>query len=263
MNSDIIELSYLQVLLGYVFVLFILFILKRRNISREKELIIATLRMTLQLLIVGFILVFLIENAHPLLTLSVILIMISFAVYTVFDKFKGQLSPSLKRVIMIALPSGGLIALFYFMFVVIQVTPYYNPQYFIPITGMIIGNSMTGISLGIHTMINRFTNDKAEVEEALFLGATPKDASENIINDAFDSAIMPTINNMLGMGIIFLPGMMTGQILSGVDPSTAILYQIGIMLGILGGVSLSTYFFLRLGYKTFFNASDQLISDNL
>ncbi len=258
MNNGVIELSYFQVFLGYAFVIFILFILNRRNISREKELIIATFRMTIQLLLVGYILTMVFDNAHPLLTVLIIVIMIGFAVYTVFNKFKGQLSPSLKRVIMVALPSGGLIALLYFMFVVIQVRPYYNPQYFIPITGMIIGNSMTGISLGIHTMITRFTHDKAEVEEALFLGATPKDASETIINDAFDSAIMPTINNMLGMGIVFLPGMMTGQILSGTDPSTAILYQIGIMLGILGGVALSTYFFLRFGYKTFYNIDAQL-----
>jgi len=66
------------------------------------------------------------------------------------------------------------------------------------------------------------------------------------------------VNNMLGMGIIFLPGMMTGQILSGVAPTTAILYQIGVMLGILGGVALSTYFFLLMGYRTFFNKDAQL-----
>ena len=66
---------------------------------------------------------------------------------------------------------------------------------------------------------------------------------------------------MLGMGIIFLPGMMTGQILSGVIPTTAILYQITVMLGILGGVSLSTYIFLKLAYKTFFNHESQLITN--
>ncbi len=258
MNTEIIELTHIQVLLGYVFILLVFFILKRQSIRREKELFIATLRMTLQLVLVGYLLTVIIENPHPLVTFAVITVMLGFAVFTVFRKFKGRLSPSLKRVALFALPSGSLIALFYFIFAVIRVEPYYNPQYFIPIAGMIVGNSMTGITLGIHTMLTRFTDKKEAVMEALHLGATPMDASRDIVNDSFDAAIMPTLNNMLGMGIIFLPGMMTGQILAGVSPVTSILYQIGVMLGILGGVALSTYFFLVLGYRTFFNSEAQL-----
>ncbi|MFW6299170.1 MAG: ABC transporter permease [Bacillota bacterium] len=259
MNDTVIGLSVLDIALGYVFVLVVLYILKRQSIKRESILILATVRMTVQLVAMGFILTVVLENPHPLITFSIILVMITFAVFTVFRKFKGRLTPSLKRVIMIAIPVGTLVALSYFLFVVVRITPYYDPQYFIPISGMIIGNSMTGISLGVHTMIHRFTDNRMEVVEALNLGAHPKDASRPIINEAFDSAIMPTLNNMLGIGIIFLPGMMTGQILSGVVPMTAISYQIGIMLGILGGVSLTTYIFLRLAYRTFFNDQQQLV----
>ncbi len=258
MNTDIIELTHIQVLLGYIFIVLVFFILKRQNIRREKELFIATLRMTLQLVLVGYLLTVIFENPHPLVTVAVIAVMLGFAVFTVFRKFKGRLSPSLKRVAFLALPSGSLIALIYFLFVVIRVEPFYNPRYFIPIAGMIVGNSMTGITLGIHSMITRFTDQKEAVMEAMHLGATPKDASKAIVNDSFDAAIMPTLNNMLGMGIIFLPGMMTGQILAGVSPVTSILYQIGVMLGILGGVALSTYFFLVMGYRTFFNSEAQL-----
>jgi len=260
-NNTVIQLDVWQVLLGYVFVIVILFILKRRGISREKTLLLATFRMTVQLVVTGLVLTAILENPHPIITFSVILLMVGFSVFTVFGKFKGELSVSLKKVIALSLPSGGLIALFYFIWVVVRVEPYYNPQYFIPITGMIVGNSMTGITLGIHTLLDKFYKQKAEVIESLVLGATPKQASHDIVNKAFDSAIMPTLNNMLGMGIIFLPGMMTGQILSGVVPTTAIMYQIGIMLGILGGVSLSTYFFLIFGYKTFFNSEAQLINN--
>ena len=260
MNNDtIIQLSVWQVLFGYVFVVFILWILNRRGIKREKTLIFATLRMTVQLVVMGLVLTAIFDNPSPFVTFGVVLLMVGFSVLTVFRKFKDDLTPSLKKVIMLSLPTGGLIALFYFVFIVVQIEPYYNPQYLIPITGMIIGNSMTGITLGIHTLLNKFTDQKDEVIESLVLGATPKEASHDIINQAFDSAIMPTLNNMLGMGIIFLPGMMTGQILSGVVPTTAIMYQIGVMLGILGGVSLSTYIFLIFGYKTFFNQDSQLI----
>lgn len=257
--NNFIDLSYWQVGLAYIFVLVLLVILKYRGISKEKELILASLRMTIQLVAVGYILTIVFEHPHPLITLLIVLIMVSFAVFTVFRKFKGQLTRSLKKVVIISMPMGTIPVIVYFLLVVIRVEPYYNPQYFVPITGMIIGNSMTGISLGIHTMVKRFNQQKQEIEEALILGATPKQASELIINDSFDAAIMPTINSMLGMGIIFLPGMMTGQILSGIAPNMAILYQIGVMMGILGGVSLSTYIFLQLGYTTFFNQQKQLI----
>jgi putative ABC transport system permease protein len=102
------------------------------------------------------------------------------------------------------------------------------------------------------------TAQRALVEEALILGATPQEASKNIINNTFDAAILPTINSMVGMGIVFLPGMMTGQILSGTAPTTAIAYQIAIMLGILGAVALSVMIMLQLGYRTFFNKEAQL-----
>ncbi|MEC9485290.1 MAG: iron export ABC transporter permease subunit FetB [Candidatus Izemoplasma sp.] len=259
MNNGIIEIGYYQLAIAYIFIIIILFLMKRRHISREKELFIATVRMTAQLILVGYILAYILNNPHPLISLGVILLMVTFAIYTVFSKFKGQLSRPLKHVIAFALFAGTLPVLMFFTWAVIGIEPYYNPQYLIPLTGMIIGNSMTGISLGIKTLVEGFTTQKDEVVEALILGASAKEASNNIINSAFDSAIMPTINSMLGMGIIFLPGMMTGQILSGVDPRLSVLYQIAIMLGILGGVSLTTYIALIVGYKTYFNHQVQLI----
>ena len=97
------------------------------------------------------------------------------------------------------------------------------------------------------------------IEGTLMLGATPKQATKRLVNQAFDSAILPTINSMIGMGIVFLPGMMTGQILSGVDPLVSIEYQIAIMLGISGSVALTVLLFTTFGYRTFFNERNQLI----
>lgn len=90
------------------------------------------------------------------------------------------------------------------------------------------------------------------------LGATPKMASRDIVNQAFDAAMLPTINSMVTMGIVFLPGMMTGQILSGISPLVAVEYQIAIMLGIVGSVSLSVILFVQLGYRTYFNHRSRL-----
>jgi putative ABC transport system permease protein len=154
--------------------------------------------------------------------------------------------------------AGTMASLLYFILVVIRLVPWFEPRYFIPIAGMIIGNSMTGISLGVSRLVDGMQTQKQLVEAALMLGATPKTAAKPIVNSAFDSAIIPTVNSMVGMGIVFLPGMMTGQILSGVSPVTAIEYQIAIMLGIVGSVALTVILFVELGYQTFFNREQQL-----
>ena len=256
--KGIINLTVVQVALAYVFVIIVLIIVRARGIKREKEIIISSIRMTLQLVLVGYLLVYIFNNPNAFITIGIIILMEAFAVFTVFKKFKKQLSKSLKQVIALSMGIGTLSCLVYFLLVVMRISPWYEPQYFIPIAGMIVGNSMTGISLGVRSLVEGMTIQRAVVEEALILGATPQDASRAIINSTFDAAILPTINSMVGMGIVFLPGMMTGQILSGTDPTTAIAYQIAIMLGILGAVALTVFIMLHWGYRTFFNKEQQL-----
>jgi putative ABC transport system permease protein len=259
MNS-ILDLTFIQVALAYVFVVLVLAIVRFRGIKREKEILLSSIRMSLQLSLTGFVLVYIFQRPNPWITLGIIFLMEAFAIHTVFQKYRKSLSIPLKKVIALSLSLGTLSCLLYFLLIVVRICPWYNPQYFIPIAGMLIGNSMTGISLGVKSLVERMTIQRALVEEALILGASPQTATKSIINSTFDSAILPTVNSMIGMGIIFLPGMMTGQILSGVSPLTAISYQIAIMLGILGSVSLSVILLLQWGYKTFFNSEDQLIS---
>lgn len=256
--KGILNLTVVQVALAYVFVIIVIIIVRARGIKREKEIIISSIRMTLQLVLVGYLLVYIFNNPNAFITIGIIILMEAFAVYTVFRKFKKQLSKALKQVIAASMAVGTLTCLVYFLLVVVQISPWYEPQYFIPIAGMIVGNSMTGISLGVKSLVEGMTVQRTVVEEALILGATPQDASRSIVNSTFDAAILPTINSMVGMGIVFLPGMMTGQILSGTDPTTAIAYQIAIMLGILGAVALTVFIMLHWGYRTFFNKEQQL-----
>lgn len=256
--SGIIDLAIWQVLLATTFVILVVVIIKIRGIKREKEILISSIRMTIQLILAGYILAIVLEHPHPVVTAGIIILMEAFAIVTVFRKFSGKLSKKLQRSIAISMTAGTLSCLLFYLFAVIQIDPYYDPQYFIPIAGMLIGNSMTGISLGVKSMVDGMTTQKNLVEEALILGATPRHATKSIIDNAFDAAIMPTINSMVGMGIVFLPGMMTGQILSGTLPTTAVAYQTTIMFGILGAVSLTVILMLQLGYRSFFNQEDQL-----
>ena len=257
--KGVIDIQLWQMAAAYVFVVIVLFFVRIRGISKGKEILISSIRMTLQLVLAGYILVYLFDNMNPLNTIIVIIIMEVFAVYNIFKRTKSKLSNSLKKIIAISMFLGTLSSLTYFLLVVVNISPWYDPRYFIPIAGMIIGNSMTGISLGVTRLVDGMYTQKHLVESALMLGAAPKMAAKEIVDNAFDSAILPTINSMVGMGIIFLPGMMTGQILSGISPITAIEYQIAIMLGILGSVALTVILFIQLGYKTFFNDQSQLI----
>ncbi|MDT3424966.1 putative ABC transport system permease protein [Paenibacillus forsythiae] len=256
--SETIDLSFWQLAAAYLFVLLLIAIVRIKGIPREKEIWIASIRMVIQLILVGYLLEYLFHYSHPVFTLLLLAVMLGFAIRTVFKQARGKLSQNMKRIIAISMISGIIASLSTFILVVIGMKPWYDPRYVIPIAGMIVGNSMTGISLGLHSMIENMQSQKAKVEGALMLGATPRTAVRDIVNQAFDAAMMPTINSMVGMGIISLPGMMTGQILSGTSPIVAVEYQIAIMLGIVGSVSLSVLLFLQLGYRTFFNHRSQL-----
>ncbi len=259
--QEIIKLQISQLAAAYVFVIILMLIVRIKGILREKEIILSTVRMTLQLILTGYILVYLFENPHPLYILLAIAAMQAFAIFNIFKRVKVKLSSKIKKIIALAMITGTLSSLLYFILVVIKLSPSYEPRYFIPIAGMLIGNSMTGISLGVSRLAEGMKTQKNMVETALMLGATPKAAARQISDTAFDSAILPTINSMVGMGIVFLPGMMTGQILSGVSPVTAIEYQIAIMLGVLGSVTLTVVIFTELGYRTFFNRQQQMESN--
>lgn len=257
--ADVMDLSFLQIAAAYIFILILIFIVRVRGIRREKEILLATVRMSLQLVLVGYLLVYLFDNPNPFYTLAIIAIMQVFAIYNVYKRTKHPLGIGMKKHIAYAMGIGILTSLFFFILVVLDVTPWYEPRYFIPIAGMIIGDSMTGVSLGVNNLISGFQSRRADIEGALMLGATPKVAAKKVVNEAFDSAMLPTINSMVGMGIIFLPGMMTGQILSGTSPIVAVEYQIAIMLGIVGSVSLTVILFLQMAYKSFFNDRFQLV----
>ncbi|SDZ10355.1 putative ABC transport system permease protein [Evansella caseinilytica] len=258
--DEAIELGLWQMAAAYIFIVILYIILKAKGIPRDKELVISTFRMTVQLVLVGYILAYLIENNHVMWIILVIIIMQFFAVQNIVKRVKYPIHARLKRIIVISMVTGTLSSIFYFIIVVVQVTPWYEARYFIPIAGMMIGNSMTGVALGVQRLVAGVQEQKAQIEAALMLGATPKMAVKNIVNQAFDAAILPTINSMVGMGIVFLPGMMTGQILAGLSPITAIQYQVAIMLGIVGCVSLTVVMFVHFGYQAFFTERAQLCS---
>jgi len=259
MEAQVIEISFGRMVLAYLFWLILLLIFSYWKINKERELVIATFRMTIQLIIVGYVLEYIFGNQNMLFTLLALGVMLAFAVYNVFARLKIPIKKAMKRVIALSIVFGTCSAIFYFLLFIVAIKPWWDARYFIPIAGMVIGNSMSGISVGAERLIHGMTTRRELIEGTLALGATPASAAKEIVHEAYNAAILPSINSMMGMGIVFLPGLMTGQILSGISPNTAISYQIAIMLAIVGSVGLSVFILVQLGYRTFFNKQAQLI----
>ncbi len=258
-ESNVMDFTIWQLVSAYVFIIIVFFIVKLKKIPREKLIVMAALRMTLQLILVGYILVFVLDYPNPWITVLIVSIMLGFAIINVYQRSNHQLYFPIKKFIAMAMIIGITINLGYFMLVVLQLDPWYEPQYFIPISGMIIGKTMTGMTLGMNNLLSGLNDQKDKIENSLMLGASPKEAVRSIVNRAFDDAMLPTINAMVGMGIIFLPGMMTGQIIAGQSPITAVKYQVSVMLGVVGTVSITVLIFLQLSYKLFFNHREQFL----
>ncbi len=258
MAAEIVEIGSWRLLAGYLFLALLLLITWRLGAGREKEIILAAFRMTVQLLLMGYVLLAVFQADHLLVSLCIFVLMEFFAIQNIYRRVRAEIAPRLRRVIAASLLLGTALPLLFFLAVVINVQPWYAARYFIPIAGMLIGNSMTGIALGTERLISGMRQGRPWVEGALMLGATPYHAAKDVVREAFNAALLPTVNSMVGMGIVFLPGMMVGQILSGVSPLVAVDYQIAIMLGIVGSVSLTLFILLQWGYKTFFNRRSQL-----
>jgi len=251
-----IQLNIIQFSLVYLLLIIVLAIMRKSNIKKTKLLIISSVRMTVQLVLAGLILTYILKNPHPIFTLSYILVMIVFSIYYVLSKNK-DINNRFKFVIAMSLFLTGLFMIVFFVMVIVGID-IFNPQYTIPLAGMIVGNSMTGVTLAIKVFKESILSGKAKIESLLNLGATPDKVLLPYVNNSLETALLPTINSMIGMGIVFLPGMMTGQILSGTLPLTSIMYQIAIMIAICASVCLAIFSSLHFGYKTLYNERNQI-----
>jgi putative ABC transport system permease protein len=255
--NDIIVLNIGQFALIYLLLAVILVIMRNRRIKQTKLLIVASMRMTVQLTLAGLILTYIFENPHPLFTIGYLLLMTLFAIFMVLGRHKA-LNPRFKLITALSLGASGLGIICFFILAIVGVS-IFNPQYTIPISGMVMGNAMTGVGLGLRAFSENIASHRPRIETLLNMGAAPRKILTPFVNASIETALLPTLNSMLGMGIISLPGMMTGQILSGTLPMTAILYQIAIIIAITAVTCLAVFLCLYLGAATLYNKRAQLI----
>lgn len=236
-----IQLTYGDLILPALLVLMDGVLSLALRLKLEKQLAIATVRMVLQLVLVGYALTFLFAAVSPLWTALAAFIMVLFASREIVARQKRPLAGSWSYGLGAGctLLAAGIVTIFALL-TELRPVPWYHPRYALPLLGMILGNTMTGISLGLDVLTNGLIRERAAVEACLALGGTRYQALLPILRDAMRSGLMPTINAMAAIGLVSLPGMMTGQILAGVEPIDAVKYQLLIMFLIAGGTGLGT-----------------------
>ncbi len=226
------------------------------KLALARKLIIATIRMVSQLLLVGLVLEYIFKLDHPIAVIAIALFMAGMAGASAVRRTK-------KRYAQIYFDSlFAIISASFFVSAVANrlliIEPWYDPQYVIPLLGMILGNSLTGVSLALNSFLNGLEDKQKQIEGMLALGATRFEAAHKLIQESLSTAMIPSINAMMVMGIVSLPGMMTGQILAGAAPSDAVRYQILIMFMIISATALASFAVIMLAFRAMFSKEHRL-----
>ncbi len=236
----------------------------RMNLGLARQIIVAALRTTLQLLLVGMVLKTLFDHAHLLLLGGIALFMVTMAGWEVMSRqtrrLKGPWGFATGTAAMVV-SSFSITCLV--LTTVIRIDPWYAPQYAIPLLGMMLGNTMTGIAIGMERLTSTAWRDSDMIEGRLLLGQSWQEAICAIRKESIRSAMIPTLNAMAVAGIVSLPGMMTGQILAGSPPMEAVKYQILIMFIISSGTGFGAILAVSVGARRLFDHRDRLRLDRL
>ncbi|MGL5751310.1 MAG: ABC transporter permease [Paraclostridium sp.] len=226
----------------------------REKLGLEKEIITSVIRAVIQLVIVGYILDLVFGINNPIIIIILIIIMCLNASLNIMKRGK-----QIKNVFMISLVSiltGSSITI---TVLVLSGVISFTPDEIIPISGMIISNAMVAIGLSYRSLTTSFELRKAEVETKLSLGSTIKEASKDILRESIKLSITPTIDSAKTLGIVSLPGMMTGLILGGASPIMAVKFQIMVTFMVISSSSIAILIASYLAYKSFYNDRCQLL----
>ena len=229
-----------------------------------RQLIIAAMRTTLQLLLVGYILKILFDSVHLGYMTVVVTVMLLFAGREVMARqthpYKGWWGFGMGTMSMFI---STFTVTFIALTVIINNEPWYTPQYAIPLLGMMLGNTMTGIALGLERLTQAAREQRKQIEAQLMLGFSGREAITAIRRQSMRYGMIPIINSMAAAGLVSLPGMMTGQILAGSPPLEAVKYQILIMFLISAGTGFGTVVAVVMGSRRLFDDRERLRLDRL
>jgi putative ABC transport system permease protein len=257
-----IELSWLDLALAASLVLVNGLVSAWLGLGLGRKLLVAALRTVVQLLLLGYVLVAVFEWQTAVGVLAIGLAMIALAgresIRRTGRRYAGiQLDAFVSLVV-----AGGGTALLATA-AIVRVDPWWEPQYLIPLLGMVLGNALTGIGLGLERCMSQLDEGRARVELLLALGATRWEAARPVAGEAVRQGMIPILNSMSVVGLVTIPGMMTGQILGGVSPLLAARYQILIMFLISAATAAGVTGVVLLCVRALFDAQHRLRLERL
>ncbi|MGD1952088.1 MAG: iron export ABC transporter permease subunit FetB [Leptolyngbyaceae cyanobacterium] len=258
MNSTTIELDLIRIAWALGLIAVAIGLSLWQQLGLASTLALATLRTVVQLFAVGIFISIVFTLRNPALVILVVLVMTTIAALTARNRI-GKDIPQLIFWLWGAILTSTALTIAYTMTVVVRPELWYEPRYLIPLTGMVLGNALTAASLTGERLVAALRNNRTEIETHLSLGATPGQAISTYQREAIKAGLIPTVNSMMVVGLVTLPGMITGQILGGADPLNAALYQMLIMF-MLAFATLTTAILVAYAIKQqFFNQAMQLI----
>jgi len=247
-------MTYTSLSLTLIFVLIPLLLSRTLKLGLEKDTLIATIRSIIQLLAVGYILKFVFDAQSYIYIFLMVALMIIIATLNARKKGKGIKGITWKialTLIVVELVTQGVLLGF-------DIVPA-TAQYIIPISGMMIGNSMILSVLFLNRFTSEISSHQNEIELILSLGGTPKQAIRRQLMNAIKASMIPTIESQKTIGLVQLPGMMSGQIIGGADPIQAVQFQLLIIFALLTAATLSSIMIGFLSYPALFNERMQIL----
>lgn len=248
-------MSYLALSFTLIFVMITMLVSMWQKLDLEKDIAIGTIRSAIQLLLVGYVLMFVFKSNHPLFILLIISVMITVAAWNAGKRGKGLRGIRWR----IALAIGCTEALMMLLLLGLHIIEA-TPQYIIPISGMTIGNAMVVAGLFLNHMKREVESNKGEIETLLCLGATSRQAIQDSLKRSVKSSMIPTIDGMKTVGLVQLPGMMTGMIIAGADPVEAVRYQILIVFAFTASAAITSIILSLVSYQLWFTKDLRIAS---
>ena len=259
-----ITLSNVDLVIAALLVLALALLSLRLQAGVSRQLLVAAARTAIQLTLIGLVLKTLFAHVHlawvTLMALFMLLVAGREVMVRQKRRFRGWWGYALGTVSMFL--SSFTVTVFALV-VILGDTPWYTPQYAIPLLGMLLGNTMNGIAIAMDRLTTTAWEQREIIEARLMLGQRWDEAISAIRQQAVSSGLIPIINAMAAAGVISLPGMMTGQILAGAPPVEAVKYQILIMFLITVGTGLGTLSAVTIGSRRLFDARQRLCLDRL
>lgn len=253
----LINPSLFDMLLAGILFLLVLILSIRERLNIEKQLMIGGLRLIFQLMVIGYIIEYIFHLDRWFLILPALFFMVLVATQVAVGRQKKKVK-GLCGSMGISIFAGTFITTFIVTFVVLKIDPWYNPLYLLPLAGMILGNSMNGGALAGERFYSELNSKLDQVETLLILGHDLKFACNMAKREAVKAAMIPTLNAMMTVGLVALPGMMTGQILAGANPVVATKYQIIVMLMVASTVMITSVMFVNLSMLHYFTKGQQV-----